>query len=60
VTSPWLPIVWPFKFMIPFASVLLLVQGISELLKAWARAFGPAGAAPPDAAPAQVEGEVSL
>ena len=60
VTSPWLPIVWPFKFMISFASVLLLVQGISELLKAWARAFGPAGAAPPDAAPAQAEGEVSL
>jgi TRAP-type mannitol/chloroaromatic compound transport system permease small subunit len=41
VTSPWLPIVWPFKFMIPFAMVLLLVQGVSEFLKAWARAFGP-------------------
>jgi len=41
VTSPWLPIVWPFKFMIPAAAALLLVQGISECLKAWERAFGP-------------------
>jgi TRAP-type mannitol/chloroaromatic compound transport system permease small subunit len=43
VTSPWLPIVWPFKFMIPFATVLLLLQGVSEFLKAWSRAFGPGG-----------------
>ena len=34
VTSPWLPIVWPFKFMIPSAVVLLLLQGVSEFLKA--------------------------
>ncbi|MEO5765671.1 MAG: TRAP transporter small permease subunit [Casimicrobiaceae bacterium] len=40
VTSPWLPIVWPFKFMMPAASVLLLIQGLSECLKAWPRAFG--------------------
>jgi TRAP-type mannitol/chloroaromatic compound transport system permease small subunit len=39
VTSPWLPIVWPFKFVIPFAAVLLLLQGVSEFLKAWLRAF---------------------
>ena len=41
VTSPWLPIVWPFKFVIPAASVLLLLQGVSECLKCWRRAFGP-------------------
>ena len=41
VTSPWLPIVWPFKFMIPAACVLLLLQGISECLKCWPRAFAP-------------------
>jgi TRAP-type mannitol/chloroaromatic compound transport system permease small subunit len=41
VTSPWLPIVWPFKFMIPAAAVLLLLQGISECSKNWYRAFGP-------------------
>jgi len=33
VTSPWLPIVWPFKFVMPLTAVLLLMQGISELIK---------------------------
>ena len=33
VTSPWMPIVYPFKFVMPLATALLLVQGISELLK---------------------------
>jgi TRAP-type mannitol/chloroaromatic compound transport system permease small subunit len=46
VTSPWLPIVWPFKFVIPFASMLLLIQGVSEVLKAWTRAFGPSADEP--------------
>lgn len=45
VTSPWLPIVWPFKFVIPLASVLLLIQGASECLKCAPRAFGPDSAA---------------
>jgi TRAP-type mannitol/chloroaromatic compound transport system permease small subunit len=40
VTSPWLPIVWPFKFVIPLAAVLLLIQGVSEFLKCWPQAFG--------------------
>ena len=40
VTSPWLPIVWPFKFMMPLSAVLLLLQGISEFLQSWGRAFG--------------------
>jgi len=33
VTSPWMPIVYPFKFVLPLAGLLLLVQGISELIK---------------------------
>ena len=31
--SPWRPIVWPFKGVIPLTAILLLVQGIAELLK---------------------------
>ena len=33
VTSPWLPIVWPFKAVLPATAVLLIIQGISELIK---------------------------
>lgn len=33
MTSPWMPIVWPFKFVLPLATLLLLLQGVSELLK---------------------------
>jgi TRAP-type mannitol/chloroaromatic compound transport system permease small subunit len=33
VTSPWLPIVWPFKFVIPATALLLLLQGVSEFIK---------------------------
>ena len=33
VTSPWLPIVWPFKFVLPLTALLLIVQGVSELIK---------------------------
>jgi len=33
VTSPWMPIVWPFKLTMPVATALLLIQGVSELLK---------------------------
>jgi TRAP-type mannitol/chloroaromatic compound transport system permease small subunit len=40
VTSPWLPIVWPFKFVIPATAVLLLLQGVSESIKCWRGAFG--------------------
>jgi TRAP-type mannitol/chloroaromatic compound transport system permease small subunit len=40
VTSPWLPIVWPFKFMMPVSAVLLLLQGFAECVRCWARAFG--------------------
>jgi TRAP-type mannitol/chloroaromatic compound transport system permease small subunit len=31
--SPWRPIIYPFKAMIPLALLLLLVQGVSEFLK---------------------------
>jgi TRAP-type mannitol/chloroaromatic compound transport system permease small subunit len=54
VTSPWLPVVWPFKFVIPLTALLLLLQGISECIKAWARAFGP-DEATADAEPAEGE-----
>ena len=40
VTSPWLPIVWPFKFVMPLSAALLLVQGLSEFLKSIQAAFG--------------------
>jgi TRAP-type mannitol/chloroaromatic compound transport system permease small subunit len=33
VTSPWMPIVYPFKFVIPLTAALLLLQGVSQLLK---------------------------
>jgi len=38
--SPWRPIIYPFKAVIPVTAFLLLVQGVSELLKsvyAWKR-----------------------
>lgn len=31
--SPWRPILYPFKTVIPLTAVLLLVQGLSEFLK---------------------------
>jgi TRAP-type mannitol/chloroaromatic compound transport system permease small subunit len=31
--SPWRPIVYPFKALIPLTALLLLVQGVAELLK---------------------------
>ncbi len=33
VTSPWMPIIWPLKIAIPVSTLLLLMQGVSELLK---------------------------
>lgn len=63
VTSPWLPIVWPFKFVIPATAVLLVLQGAAECLRAWPRAFGAGGGGAADAPPAGVarpgDGEVS-
>ncbi|HTO50120.1 MAG TPA: TRAP transporter small permease subunit [Burkholderiales bacterium] len=31
--TPWRPMLWPFKMVVPLAILLLLIQGISELLK---------------------------
>lgn len=33
VTSTWMPIIYPFKFVLPLATALLLIQGVSELLR---------------------------
>ena len=41
VTSPWMPIVWPFKFTMPLTAALLVLQGIAECIRCWGRAFGP-------------------
>ena len=31
--SPWRPIIYPFKAVIPVALLLLMIQGVSEFLK---------------------------
>jgi TRAP-type mannitol/chloroaromatic compound transport system permease small subunit len=31
--TPWRPILWPFKFVVPLACLLLLIQGVSETIK---------------------------
>jgi TRAP-type mannitol/chloroaromatic compound transport system permease small subunit len=31
--TPWRPILWPFKWVIPLSCILLLVQGLSETIK---------------------------
>lgn len=33
VSSPWMPVVYPLKGMIPLACGLLLLQGVSELIR---------------------------
>ena len=33
VSSPWMPITWPFKMVMPLTGLLLAIQGISELCK---------------------------
>ena len=62
VTSPWLPIVWPFKFTMPLSAALLLLQGVAECLRLWPRAFGPGFASrePDDSERADAEGSVIL
>lgn len=32
-SSPWMPIIYPFKTVIPLTAAMLLIQGISEFLK---------------------------
>ncbi len=31
--TPWRPLLWPFKAIVPLACLLLLIQGVSELIK---------------------------
>jgi TRAP-type mannitol/chloroaromatic compound transport system permease small subunit len=31
--TAWRPILWPFKTIVPLSSLLLMIQGVSELLK---------------------------
>ena len=31
--TPWRPVLWPFKMVVPLAVLLLLIQGISETIK---------------------------
>lgn len=39
--SAWRPILWPFKFAMPVAAALLIVQGVSEFIKSvWAARTG--------------------
>jgi TRAP-type mannitol/chloroaromatic compound transport system permease small subunit len=39
--TPWRPILWPFKMVVPAACVLLLIQGVSETIKSvWAARTG--------------------
>jgi TRAP-type mannitol/chloroaromatic compound transport system permease small subunit len=39
--TPWQPLLWPFRAVVPLAAALLFVQGISELLKSlWAARTG--------------------
>ena len=33
IMSPWRPIIYPFKTVIPLTALMLLIQGISEFLK---------------------------
>jgi len=33
ISSPWMPMIWPLKLCIPLAVLLLLIQGVSELVK---------------------------
>lgn len=39
--TPWRPLLWPFKLIVPLACLLLLVQGVSETIKSlWAARTG--------------------
>ena len=33
ISSPWMPMIWPLKLCIPLSIALLLIQGVSELVK---------------------------
>ena len=31
--TPWRPLLWPYKWVVPLTCVLLLIQGVSEVIK---------------------------
>ena len=33
--TPWRPLLWPYKSVVPVTCVLLLLQGVSELIKSF-------------------------
>ncbi len=33
ISSPWKPIIYPFKTVMPVTTVLLMLQGLAELAK---------------------------
>jgi TRAP-type mannitol/chloroaromatic compound transport system permease small subunit len=37
--TPWRPILWPFKMVIPLTCLLLIIQGISETIKSLHAAY---------------------
>ena len=37
IMSPWMPLLWPMKIAIPISLVIMLTQGISEVIKCWFR-----------------------
>jgi len=39
--TPWRPILWPYKWVVPLTCLLLLIQGVSEVIKSlYAALFG--------------------
>jgi len=39
--TPWRPILWPFKMVVPLTCLLLVIQGVSETIKSvWAARTG--------------------
>ena len=35
ISSPWMPIIWPMKLAIPVYVFLMLLQGVSEIIKSY-------------------------
>lgn len=33
--TPWRPYLWPFKSVVPVTAILMMIQGVSEILKSW-------------------------
>jgi TRAP-type mannitol/chloroaromatic compound transport system permease small subunit len=33
VSSPWMPVIYPLKFVMPVTCILLLLQGVAEFLR---------------------------